>query len=89
MSRIRKSAIAVVFCVCLGLPLSAIPQDKVAGCPEGMICLTKAQAAEVAQGIGQLDALLGQAAEMLERQGKELDAVRKKLWDCSTKSAPI
>lgn len=69
----RILALALLF-----MPLSAVPQEKVAGCPEGLICLTQPQAAAIVQRFNQMAATLDQAATMIEEQEKALADLRAK-----------
>lgn len=78
MNRMQKWAGAVVFCVCLGVPVSAIPQETVTGCPAGMICLTQQQAAAIVARFNQMQAVLQQAAAMIEERDKALAEAKLK-----------
>ena len=73
----RKLAV-VVFCLLLG-PVAA--QSPVV-CPEGMVCLTREQAAAIVARFNEMAAVLDQAADMLEKQQKTIERL-KAATNCS------
>ena len=51
---------------------SAVSQAPVAACPEGIVCITQAQAAAIVGRFQQMEAMLRHAAELIDERDRQL-----------------